>query len=370
MATQSILSSSPSRPRRILIVRIGAMGDVLHAMPAVAALRRLHPDWHIDWAIEPVWLPLLQAESEGDAAEPVSPGMPLINRVHRVPTRAWKRRPISLQTLEQILNLCNELRQGRYDLCIDMQGSIRSSVIGRFAGAAEFVGVQAPREAPARWLYSRQESTRAAHVVDQGLELLSAAVGERLSATQVPLPLDPSAENWRDDILARIKPSSRFAVIAPSAGWGAKQWPAERYGAVAAHLAQAGYTPLVNAVSADDSLANAVVRASEGAAIVVHCTISQLIALLRRASLVIAGDTGPLHLAAALEVPVVALFGPTDPARNGPYNTPARILRHPSSQRDHTRLPDTEHGLLQITTDEVTAAALELLHAEQGKVEQ
>ena len=94
-----------------------------------------------------------------------------------------------------------------------------------------------------------------------------------------------------------------------------------------------------------------------------------MIALTRRASLVIAGDTGPLHLAAALEVPVVGLFGPTDPARNGPYGTPSRILRHPSSQRNHSRHPETEQGLMRITTEEVIAAALELAGSEKGKVE-
>ena len=93
-------------------------------------------------------------------------------------------------------------------------------------------------------------------------------------------------------------------------------------------------------------------------------SLAELIALMRRASLVIAGDTGPLHLAAALEIPVVGLFGPTDPVRNGPYGTPSRILRHPSSERDHSRHPETEQGLMQITTDEVTTAALELLNIE------
>ncbi len=198
-----------------------------------------------------------------------------------------------------------------------------------------------------------------------------------LSAASVALPIDTAAATWLDGLLARINSTGRFAVIAPSAGWGAKQWPAERYGAVAAHLAQAGYTPLINTVSADDPLANAVVEASGGSAIVVPCSLGQLTALLRRSSLVIAGDTGPLHLAAALEIPVVGLFGPTDPARNGPYGTRSRVLRHASSQRDHTRHADPEQGLLQITADEVTAAAFELLHAgqeriraEQGKVEQ
>lgn len=295
--------------------------------------------------------------------------MPLVDRVHAVSTRAWKRRPFSSETLLDINALRRELRAAQYDLCVDMQGTIRSSVIGRMAGARQFAGSADPREWPAGWMYGKQIKLLATHVVEQGCELLGTAIGQPLAPADVPLPLDESAERWRDDLLSRIQ-AGPFVVIAPSAGWGAKQWPAERYGAVAAELARAGYTPLVNASSPDAPLANAVVQASGGSAIMAYCTLAQLVALLRRASVVIAGDTGPLHLAAALGRPVVGLFGPTDPARNGPYGTRSRVLRHASSQKDHTRHAETEQGLMQITTDEVTEAALELLRAERDKVVQ
>jgi heptosyltransferase-1 len=366
--TEPNFPDDAGRPRRVLIVRIGAMGDVLHAMPAVAALRARHPAWFIGWAVEPGWSALLRAEG---AVEARGAGMPLVDRVHLVPTRAWKRRPFALSTAREIGALRQELRGEQYDLCVDMQGAIRSAVIGGFAGAGEFVGPTEPRERPARWLYGKQVRTAAAHVVDQGCEILGAAVGEALMAAEVALPVDEAAERWRDELLARVLPGgagARFVVIAPSAGWGAKQWPAERYGAVAAELGRAGYTTLVNAACAEDALANAVAKAGGGAAIVVACGVGELVALLRRASLVIAGDTGPLHLAAALGRPVVGLYGPTDPARNGPYGTRSRVLRHGSSRRDHSRHAETEAGLMQITVDEVAAAALELLRGEQDKV--
>jgi heptosyltransferase-1 len=353
----------------VLIVRIGAMGDVLHAMPAVAALRQLHPEWHIGWAVEPRWLPLLQAESDLSYATERGPAMPLVDRTYLASTRAWKQRPLSRKTVLDISSLRRELRGEKFDLCVDMQGSIRSAVIGRMAGAKSFAGPAEPREAPARWLYGQPVRMSATHVVEQGCELLGAVVGEVLRPAKVTLPVDEFAERSCDALLARVLPGGEaFAVIAPTAGWGAKQWPAERYGAVAAELGRAGYRVLVNAASIEDPAAEAVVRASDESAIALPCDVAQLISLLRRASLVIAGDTGPLHLAAALGRPVVGLFGPTDPARNGPYGTRSRVLRHASSQRDHTRYPDPEHGLLQITTDEVTAAALELLHAERDKV--
>jgi heptosyltransferase-1 len=341
----------------VLIVRTGAMGDVLHAMPAVAALRLQHPDWQIGWAIEPRWRALL----EGNAGTQLI--LPLVNRIHEVPTRDWNRRPISLITLREILKLRRELREERYDLCVDMQGLIRSAVVGRIAGANILVGSVRPREMPAQWLYSRSILTQAAHVIDRGCELLGGALEEPLSAAAVPLPTDKAAEQWCDMQLAtRIPDSSqRFVMIAPSAGWGAKCWPQKKFGLVAAALHKAGYVVLVNASRENDPMAAAVVEASRGAAIAVACNLAQLTALLRRMSLVIAGDTGPLHLAAALGTPVVALFGPTDPKRTGPYGTRSRVIRHASSLEDHRRHDDPEAGLLRITVEEVIAAVNELM---------
>jgi heptosyltransferase I len=346
------------------------MGDVLHAMPAVAALRELHPEWRIGWAIEPVWRELLEAESEThDVAWRFSgrdSRRPLVDLWHQVPTREWKRQPFSLTTLEDINALRRELRKNHYDICVDMQGAIRSAVMGRMAGANLFAGAAEPREGPAAWFYGRKIGVRATHVVEQGCELLGTAAGETLRPAKVTLPVDAAAERWCDELLAGV--GERFVVVSASAGWGAKQWPAERYGAVAVALAQAGFRTLVNAASSDDAAGRQVVETSGGAAMLVPCSIGQMIALTRRAKLVIAGDSGPLHLAAALERPVVGLYGPTDPARNGPYGTVSRVLRHASSRTDHSRHQEAETGLMQITTGEVVEAALELLRGGQDKV--
>lgn len=370
MATEIYLSPDDSRPRRVLIVRVGAMGDVLHALPAVAALRERHPDWYIGWAIEPRWLPLLKADS--GVSEPLARGaaMPVVDKTYFAATRAWKQRPLSGMTIRGIASLRRELRAERFDLCVDMQGSIRSAVIGRMAGAKRLLGPAEPREGPARWLYGERIRETATHIVEQGCELLGGAVGEVLQPAKVLLPVDAVAEEFCDELLARTAPEGDFVVIAPTAGWGAKEWPAERYGQVAAELSRAGYRVLVNVAAANDPSGEAVVRASGGSAVAAPTSLAELIALVRRAKLVIAGDTGPLHLAAALEIPVVGLFGPTDPARNGPYGTRSRVLRHATSQRDHSRHRETEQGLMQITADEVIGAALELLRAEKGKVEE
>jgi heptosyltransferase-1 len=289
-----------------------------------------------------------------------------------------------------VLGLRRELRAGDFDVCVDMQGSIRSAVVGWMAGAERLVGMAEPREGVARILYQQRVKVTAAHVVEQGCELLGAAVGEVLRPAKVVLPVDAAAEAWCDGLLdggldgvldggldgvldggldggldGELQGRGRFVVIAPTAGWGAKTWPAERYGAVAKALVEAGFGVLVNAVPGGDAVADAVVRASGGAAVAVACTVGQMIALVRRADLVIAGDTGPLHLAAALERPVVGIYGPTDPARTGPYRVgkvfPGRVLRDASSVTDHSRIKEPEAGMLRIGVDEVVAAALEVL---------
>lgn len=350
------------------------MGDVLHAMPAVAALRQQHPDWFIGWAIEPSWSGLLQASTDFNRiplkAER-SDRKPLVDRWHPVPARAWSKHPLALSTLAEIKTTRRELRRARYDLCVDMQGSIKSAFVGRMAAASVFAGPANPRETPASWLYTQRIPTSATHVVKQGCELLSAAVGETLRPAAVTLPVDPKAESWCNKLLAQIALTGKgFAFLAPTAGWGAKQWPAERYGALAAALGRAGYHSLVNEAPGH-RFADAVVNTSEGFAIAVPCSLEQMISLQRRAGVVIAGDTGPLHLAATLERPVVGLYGPTDPSRNGPYiadNSKARVLRHESSRTDHSRHRETETGLMQISTEEVVEAALELLRDGQDKV--
>ena len=343
------------RARRVLIVRIGAMGDVLHAMPAVAALREAHPDWFVSWAIEPRWKELLQGACCGH--------MPLVDELIVVRTREWQRRIFSLTTIEEVRALRRELRGEQFDVCVDMQGLLKSAVVGWMAGATDFVGPENPREALAGWLYGRRVKRSSAHVIEQGCELLGGAVGEELRPATVTLPVDEQAEVWCDRLLGAG--GEGFVFMAPTAGWGAKQWPAERFGAVAAQLGRAGFRTLVNAATPEDHAAFEVVKASEEFASVVVCSISEMISLERRAAVVIAGDTGPLHLAAALGRPVVALFGPTDPKRTGAYGTRSKVLRHASSREDHRKHDALEAGLALIEVDAVAAAALELLQNEK-----
>jgi heptosyltransferase I len=346
-----------TRPLRVLIVRVGAMGDVLHGLPAVAALRERMPDCFIGWAAEPRWSALL--------ASPES--MPVVDRVHLVATREWKKRPISVGTLKSIAALRRELRAEHYDLCVDIQGLIRSSVIGWMAGATRYVGSSAPRETLARLLYGERVTVHSPHVIDKACELVGAGifagVGEALRPVRPALPVDAAAEAWCDELLVELGVGAGgFVLLSPAAGWGAKTWPAERWQLLARQLADEGYAVLVNGGGPADRAVTAAAT-GDGPGRLLECGIADLIALTRRAKLVVGGDTGPVHLAAALGTPVVALYGPTHPGRTGPYFPEARVrvLRHGSSTLHHGRHSKTEAGLAQITEEEVFNAAVQLL---------
>jgi heptosyltransferase-1 len=339
---------------KILIVRVGAMGDVLHGMPAVAGLRATLPGCEIGWAIEPRWMPLLRGQ-DGTS--------PLVDRVHPVRTREWQRRILSPRTVQQIASLRRELREPEYDVCVDLQGSLKSAAVGWMAGALRFVGLDRPRERQARLLYGERVAVTEASVIEQACELVGAGIGRTVMAGLVELPVEREAEHWCDRLLKGI---ARFVVVAPTAGWGSKEWGAERYAALGKYLEATGLAVLVNAAPGAVSPVATTIAERSGATIA-PSTLAQMIALTRRASLVIGGDTGPVHLAAALGRPVVALFGPTDPARNGPAFPGARVtvLRHPDSVTDHRRHAGTDAGLARIRVEEVLAAALAML-AEAG----
>jgi heptosyltransferase-1 len=196
------------------------------------------------------------------------------------------------------------------------------------------------------------------HVIEQAAEVVAEATGLALAPILPPLPLDCAAGSRVVNMLPGSEP---LVMLHPGAGWGAKRWPTARYGALASALKAQGFAVVVNRAPGEEQLADEVVRESGGAAVAVTLDVAELSAMTRRSVLAIGGDTGPLHLACALGKSVVGIYGPTDPARNGPWGVPFRVLRHPESRRDHSRRSAPEAGLLTIEPDEVLAAANELL---------
>ncbi len=390
------------------------MGDILHALPAVTALRQAHPEWVIDWVVEPCWSALLACDDASSylSSSPLEPlsgakaridpvdvmrglnppppsgssfsapsdaaqvqsnrdlAQPLVDHLHFAPTKEWRKAPFNRKTLHGIKALRAALRAGEYDAVIDLQGAIRSAVVARLAGCRRVIGEANPRELPARWLFRERVATHGAHVVEQDVELAAAIAGDKLTPVSPLLPVDPAAEAWAAEILPANTGarggSQPSVLINPGAGWGAKRWPVQRYDAVAQGFIDLGFRILVNAGPGEEKLAEVIARGTGGAAIPLACTLAQLIAVTRRVSLVVAGDTGPLHLACALGRPVVGIYGPTDPSRNGPFGTSYRVIRSPQSRRDHSRRESPEAGLLTIQPDDVLRAAEGLLYPETG----
>jgi heptosyltransferase I len=254
----------------------------------------------------------------------------------------------------------NDVRSTRYDAAVDLQGAIRSAVLARWSGARLVYGAAEPRESPASLWYARPAIAWGAHVIEQNLSVAEAVAGTKLEVPRVELPRDLEAERLIHRKLTEAG-IGEFAILSPGAGWGAKRWPAERYGSVAKALAKDGVQAIINYGPGEEDLAHEAEAASEGAARVIECSISELIALTRRARLFVGGDTGPMHLAAALRIPVVAIFGPTDPARNGPYGTRSIVLRIPASLTTHARRAEPDEGMLGISVDAVVEAASSLL---------
>ncbi|HUJ94602.1 MAG TPA: glycosyltransferase family 9 protein [Terriglobales bacterium] len=345
-------------------MRLGAMGDVLHSLPAATALRLAFPEATVGWLIEERWAELL-CTLPTPRSGPRSRQRPLVDRLHVVDTKRWREDLFSYPIWNQIAAGLSDLRAANYEVAVDLQGAFKSAILARLSGAPMIYGAAQPRENVASMFYTHPVITRGAHVVEQNLSVAEAVVRRSLMIPQVQLPCDEKMEKECELRLAE-RGIENFALLNPGAGWGAKQWPGERYAQVAKELMKDGVRSLVNFGPGEEDLARGVECKSDGAALAISGSPTQLIALTRRASLFIGGDTGPLHLAGALRVPVVGIFGPTNPVRNGPYGTRTIVLRSPNSSTSHKRRSDPDEGILEITADQVISAARQLLRSSRG----
>jgi len=358
--TQAAMRSvARALPDRVLVVRLSAMGDIIHGMPSISALRCAKPELKIGWLIEQRWADLL-CSSETERMTPRSQLKPLADWVHVANFSSWRHALSSSGTWGQVRSCLREVRGMKYELTIDLQGTIRSSLAAVASGAKVRVGSSQPREAPASIWYTRAIDPAGAHVVEQTLSIVSAVAGQPLEYVESPFPLDPEHEAWADEFIAKFG-GAPLAILNPGAGWGAKCWSAESFGAVARALAKRGMAVAVNHGPGEEKLAAAVCESSDKVALQLNCSVGELIALTRRAALFIGGDTGPMHLATALRVPVVALFGPTRPERNGPFGTHSVVLRSPESVYSPSHTDRLDAGLVSIEPRSVIEAADQLL---------
>ena len=284
---------------RILIVRLGSLGDIIHAIPAAAAIRRSYPDATIDWLVDARHADLLEL-------------VPVVNG----------RIAVNTTSIASIAATLRRLRARRYDAALDLQGLFKSAAMARLSGAKRVIGFppQLLREPLARVLYTEVAGYAASHVIDKNLSLLRAI---DVRAEDVVFPL----EDRRPEVAAMaraalgIGPAEPFALLNPGAAWPNKRWPPVYFAEVArALVARYNLRSLVLWGPGEESIAQTVVTASDGAAAMSPETaIADLVSVAKAAVIMISGDTGPMHVAGAVGTPIVGIFGPTDAARNGPW---------------------------------------------------
>jgi heptosyltransferase-1 len=344
--------------RRFLVVRLGSLGDIVHTFPAVAALRESYPASEIIWLTHPRWKLLVTASG-------------LASKIWTTETR---------QT-SSLLATIREIRAGDFDVAIDYQGLWKSASIPFLGGVKKRVGFAAGsvREFGVPILYTDKVHARSTHVADQNGELTRRA-GAHAGVADFSLHPPPKDDDALLKYL-RTRGVERYVVLSPGGGWRSKCWPAKRFGTLCRMIFDAlSLRCVINYGPGEDDLSSQVRAASsETDPLLFNGELGPLMSLLRHAVCVVGGDTGPLHLAVAMGTPVVALFGPTNPARNGPYREATQsatatkgastinrediVLRAPNVVTTHSRSERTHPSMLEIQPDAVFEAVRRIVKA-------
>ena len=330
---------------RILIVRLSAIGDVMHALPMIAAIREALPQAYLAWLVEGRTAELLRSHRGLDE---------LI-----VLPRRWLRSP------RTVFDLRRKLRALEFDVAIDVQGLSKSAIAARLSGARRRIGLGGPdgREI-SPWLNNEWVEPQQAHIVDRNLELLG-PLGIRPRSVRFDLEDAAVDRMTAEKIIETHHLSERFGMINPGAGWPSKLWPADRHAAIARYLGQQRSlrSLVVWAGAQEKAWAAQIVAGSAGfAQLAPPTSLTELAALARRATIFVSSDSGPLHVAAAVGTPCVGLFGPMPAERNGPYgahNVTVQKMRLGGTSR--SRRTAGPESMAAISVADVTAACDQVL---------
>ena len=344
--------------QRFLVIRLSSIGDIVHTLPAVAALGEALPHAEIHWVVETRHAALLV-------------GNPFIRRVVRLDTLGWRKKLASLQTLRSIVRGVSALREVEYEVAIDFQGLYKSALVAWLSRSRQRLGFAEGwlREpAAAMWYTERVVPHGRQHVIQMNLALVEHVAGHPLAPGrwQFPLPRTDADDRFVEEQLAALG-ARDFIVMNPGGGWTSKRWAPENYAELIDRLE--GEFPgeiLLTGSPGEESLIGDIIRNSRsGRAKHFVATIIQFISLVRRARLFLSGDTGPLHLAAAVGTPIVAIYGPTDPHRNGPFSA-ADITLWNRESTTYTRRGQKRGYLAGISVESVLAAIRERLARARG----
>jgi heptosyltransferase-1 len=337
--------------QRFLVVRLSSLGDIVHTFPAVAGLRESFPDAEIVWLTHPRWKPLVESSS--------------------LATEIWATETRSFTSLREILG---RIRGKAFDAAIDYQGLWKSAAFSFFGRVPQRIGFSSEtiREYGVPILYTDRVRCTETHIAEQNGEL-SLRAGAQHRTAGVHLTVPPAEASAVREYLGSLG-IDRYVALSPGGGWRSKCWPADRFGALCRKIRDSlGLPCLVNYGPGEESIA-AVVRDASGDAdpILYNGVLGQLMALMRNALCLVGGDSGPLHLAVALGTPAVALFGPTDPGRNGPYRGGGNagsasavdiVMRSPHAVTSYKRSGQVDSSMLEIEVDAVFDAVRRLVEA-------
>ncbi len=304
--------------RKILIIKLSSLGDIVHTLPVLPLLRERFPEGEISWLVEKKYQPLLLKN-------------PFIERLITVDTLRWRKKLLSLSTYGELSSSVRELRRGRFNLAIDFQGLIKSGLLTFLSGAPLRLGFgKVDLREPWSSIFlnrSRSSAPQEIHIVDKNLGLLK-PLGIDSKRVEFPLVVSEEADRYVNDGLHALK-LAEFIIINPGGGWRSKRWSPEKYASLADMIIdRMRYQILLTWGPGERELAMEIAsRMKSSTAISFSTDIPQLIALIKRAKLLVGGDSAPLHLAVACGTPVVGIYGPSDPDRNGPYNPADIVIR-------------------------------------------
>jgi lipopolysaccharide heptosyltransferase I len=351
-------SNPPARPRayqRILIIKPSSLGDIIHALPVLAALRAAYPRAHVAWLAATQFVPLLE-------------GHPMIDEVIGFDRQRFGRMHRSVDVLRDFAHFVAYTRRHRFDLVIDLQGLFRSGFLAWASGARRRYGFATARElAPLFYTHRVCCPRRARHAVDRNV-CIATALGLPITTPQFPLGLRADEVHAARRLLAQAAGAAvpRFTAVLPGARWASKLWRVDYLAQVIDRLsAETGSPTVLLGAGAERPRADQITArcTSEVIDLVGRTGLRQLVALLALAQSVLSQDSGPMHIAAALGRPLLAIFGPTDPARTGPYSPAARVVSLPLPCAPCLRrtCPRAHHHCMeQLTPEHVLAQVREL----------